>query len=97
MSAVEKVKAMMVGEEHVRHQESIQWAVKYRTALMEIAVELDAARAQIAALEHANPEKWADVPLETVEIPTPEPKLSKAAATSIHMKAYWARRKGLTK
>lgn len=102
MNTVEKVQALMVGEEHVRHEESKQWAVKYRTALMELAVELDATLAKIAALQYKGVEsRWIDMPAllqnkPPVEIQTyvgPEPKLSKAEATSIRMKAWWAEKK----
>lgn len=110
MNTAEKVQALMVGEEHVRHEESKQWAVKYRTALMELAVELDAANAKIFALEHANPDQWKDnlkgggsnVHGSAVDVVTgaAHPNnavLSKSEATSKRMKEYWAKRKGLTK
>ena len=111
MNTVEKVQALMVGEEHVRHEESKQWAVKYRTALMELAVELDDANAKIFYLERANSERWKQnspvlqakidqaallrnkPPVENQTYVGPEPKLSKAEATSIRMKAWWAEKK----
>src|ERR1035437_7951881 len=96
----------MVGEEHVRHDESIQWCVKYRTALMEVAVELDAANAKIVNLERADPQRWANnilidtamllrnkPPVETKTYVGPEPTLSKSEATSIRMRAWWAEKK----
>ena len=101
MNTVEKVQALMVGEEHVRHDESIQWAVKYRTALMELAVEMDATLAKIAALQYASLEnKWGAVEVPALlqnKLAVEVHKLSKSEATSKRMKEYWAKRKGLTK
>ncbi len=97
MNTVEKVQAMMVGEDHVRHDESKQWAVKYRTALMELAVELDATLAKIAALQYASLEnKWGAVEVPALlqnKLAGEVHKLSKSEATSVRMKAYWAKRK----
>ena len=91
MSAVEKVQTLMQGESHVRHDESKQWAVTYRTALQEMAIELDAALAKIAALQYASLEKkWG------VEVPSLLKKQHVAEKQQTHsekMKASWARRK----
>lgn len=94
MSAVETAQALMVGESHVRHEESKQWCVAYRTVMLELAIEVDALRAENFALKHANPERWkTEIASILKKVPDTTNKLTKAEATSKRMKAWWAQKK----
>ena len=93
MSAVDKVQVLMAGESHVRHEESKQWCVTYREALMQLAVEVDLLRAENFALKHANPERWQSQVASLLKQPPEQLKLSKSEATSIRMRKYWAEKK----
>lgn len=91
MNAVERVEDLAKNERQLTWIESRYWANQYLMLCRDLAIELDATRMQIHSMQYAQRYTAADNP--PVEITPPEPKLSKAEATSKHMKAYWANRK----
>ena len=91
MSAVERVEEIAKGERHLTVQESRYWCHTFLILARELAIELDAARQQVYALQFGNADRWKEAVQERIDAPKPE--LTKAEKTSIRMKEYWANRK----
>ena len=98
MKAVERVETLAAGERHLTREESRYWCNQYLTIARELAAEVDRLRDSLRPvykLPAAEPDPI--IPTEDLILSKKELKKRRADAVSVRMKAYWAKRRELTK